>query len=120
MTIFHTGLSNAVRLFALIAGLLGLIAYVRKQGVTSNYWGILAVGELLFLSQGIVGILLFAGGAQPGRTAMHILYGVVTGITLPAYFAISKGKDDRQAVLIYALLCLFLVGISFRSVATGY
>jgi hypothetical protein len=51
---------------------------------------------------------------------MHILYGVVTGVTLPAYFAISKGRDDRQAVLIYALLCIFLVGISFRSVATGY
>ena len=120
MTIVHTGLSNAVRLFALIAGVWGLVAYFRKQGVSSNYWGILAVGELLFLAQGVVGLILFAGGAQPGRTTMHILYGVVTGISIPAYFAISKGKDDRQAVLIYGLLCLFLVGISFRSVATGY
>lgn len=120
MTIFHTGLATAVRLFALIAGLLGLVAYFRKQGITSSYWGILIVGELLFLFQGVVGLILLLGGAQPGRSAMHILYGVVTGITLPAYFAISKGKDDRQAVLIYGLLCLFLVGISFRSVTTGY
>lgn len=119
MTIFHAGLANAVRLFALIAGVWGLVAYFRKQGVSSNYWGILAVGELLFLAQGVVGLILLVGGAQPGRTAMHILYGVVTGITIPAYFAISKGKDDRQAALIYGLLCLFLVGISFRLVVTG-
>jgi hypothetical protein len=120
MTIFHTGLATAVRLFALIAGVWGLVAYLRKQGVSSNYWGILAVGELLFLAQGLVGLLLFVGGAQPGRTTMHILYGVVTVIGIPAYFAISKGKDDRQATLVYSLLCLALVGISFRSVATGY
>jgi hypothetical protein len=105
-------------LFAGIAAIWGLIAYMRGKGVDSNYWGILVVGELLFLSQGIIGLILWLGDARPAR-GVHLLYGAIAVLTLPAYFTLSKGKDDRTATLAYTLICFFLVGIALRAAGTA-
>jgi hypothetical protein len=51
---------------------------------------------------------------------VHILYGIVAVISLPAYYAISKGRDDKYAALAYGLLCLFLAAIGMRASVTGY
>lgn len=114
----HGQLATSIMLFSGVAAVWGLIAYFRGKAMDGNYWGILAVGEILFLSQGVIGILLWLSNARPGR-GVHILYGVVTVIALPAYYTISKGKDDRVATLAYSLICLFLVGIAVRAVMTA-
>jgi hypothetical protein len=119
LTIIHNNLSNSVLLFMVIAGIWGIIARVRNQPITGNYWGILAVGALLILGQGLLGGYLWLAGERPGRMGVHILYGVVAVISLPAYYAITKGRDDTYAALAYGLLCLFLAGISLRAMATG-
>jgi len=118
LTELHTRLATSVVVFAALAGLWALFAYLRRRGVTGSLWGILAAGELLFLAQGVVGLILLLGGEKPAR-AVHILYGVVAAIGLPAYFAYSKGRDDREAALAYALLCFFLVGIGMRAFGTA-
>lgn len=118
LTEIHRVLANSVILYAAISAIWGLIAYFRHRGMEGNYWGILALGELLFIAQGLIGLVLWIGGDEPGRM-VHILYGVVAVITLPGYFAISKGKDDRDATLAYALICLFLVGIGMRAAFTA-
>jgi hypothetical protein len=114
----HGLLANSVLLYAGIAAILGLIAYFRHTGVGGSYWGILVLGELLFVAQGTIGILLWINGAEPARV-VHILYGVVSVISLPGYFAFSKGKDDRDATLAYALICFFLVGVGLRATLTS-
>jgi len=43
----------------------------------------------------------------------------VAAITLPAYYAYSKGQDDRRAAFTYGLICLFLVGIVLRAATTA-
>ncbi len=116
--LIHGGLASSMLFFAIIAGVWGLVAYLRRRGVEGDYWGILAVGELLFLAQTVVGVAMWVGGARPPRS-VHLLYGAVASITLPTYFALSKGRDDRMASLIYGLLCFFLVGISLRAMSTG-
>jgi len=115
---FHARLATSVVVFAALAGLWALTAYLRRRGVAGSLWGILAVGELLLLAQGVVGLILLLEGEKPAR-AVHILYGVVAAIGLPAYFAYSKGRDDRSAALHYALLCFFLVGIGLRAIGTA-
>ncbi len=105
-------------LFFLVAGLWGLASYLRRRGVGSEYWGILAIGELLILVQAILGGVLWLGGDRPGR-GIHLLYGIVAAITLPAYYAYSKGKDDRPAALTYSLICMFLVAIGLRAATTA-
>jgi hypothetical protein len=118
LTQIHSQLSTSIMLFAGIAALWGLVSYLRGKEMEGSFWGILAVGELLFLSQVVIGILLWLNNARPAR-GVHILYGIVTVLAIPAYYTISKGKDDRTATLAYTLICVFLVGIASRAVMTA-
>lgn len=119
LTFIHHRMAISIVYFMAIAGVWGIVTYLRKQEIAGNYWGILAVGELLTLAQGALGVTLWVGGARPGRLGFHVLYGIVAVISLPAYYAISKGRDDRGAALAYGLLTLFLAGIAMRGIATG-
>jgi hypothetical protein len=118
VTTIHGLLSNTAFLFTGIAGVWGALLYLRRRKVDGGYWGILAIGELLLLSQGVLGLLLVIDGARPDRS-VHFLYGVVAAITLPAYYGITRGRDDRTAALIYGLLCFFLAAIASRAALTG-
>lgn len=119
VNVIHANVANTAFLFSLIAGLWGVITYIRGQEVGGSYWGILAIAEILFIAESIMGGVLWLGGARPLRPAIHLLYGAVAIITLPFYYALSKGREDRAAALIYGVLCLFLTGISLRSMVTG-
>ena len=118
LTTIHVQLGTAMLLFLSIAGVWGLTTYFLRRGITGSYWGILAVGEILIVAQMVVGIILWIEGARPART-IHVLYGIVAGISIPGYYAYTRGQDDRRASLTYGLICLFLVGISIRAVGTG-
>ena len=105
-------------LFLSVAGVWGLAIFFLRRSITGSYWGILAVGEILVLAQLIVGIILWIDGARPART-IHVLYGIVAAISIPGYYAYTKGRDDRRASLTYGLIRLFLVGISIRAIGTA-
>lgn len=119
LTQIHGALANACLIFSLIIAGYGLLRYVRQQGIDANYWGALAAGEVLYLAQGVVGLTLLLMGQRPERTAVHILYGVVLAIVLPGTYAYTRARDTRREVLVYALLGLFLAGISLRAMATA-
>lgn len=118
LTMIHERLGVAMLIFSVVAAVWGIVLYLRKQGIGGNYWGILAVGELLFLAQGIVGTVLWIQGLRPGRV-IHLLYGAVAVFTLPAYYFLSGGRDDRRAAIGYGLIMLFLFGISLRAIGTA-
>jgi hypothetical protein len=118
LTIFHARLATTILLFLSVAGVWGLASFFLRRGITGSYWGILAIGEILILAQMIVGIILWIDGARPART-VHVLYGIVAGISIPGYYAYTRGQDDRRASLTYGLICLFLVGISIRAMGTA-
>jgi hypothetical protein len=116
----HAALANACLLFSLIIAGYGFLRYVRAAGVDGSFLGALAAGELLYLAQVAVGIgLLFTPAARPARLAIHILYGAVLALMVPATYAITGGRDSRREVLAYALVGLFLAGISLRAMATS-
>ncbi len=119
MDIFHGRLANTVMLYVLIMALWGFYRYFRKQGMDSGYWGAVVIAEVLILVQGAMGLFMRFGGSLPARGWTHILYGVVAAIAVPAVYIFTKGSDERRDVLIYASVFLFLVGISFRAMATG-
>jgi hypothetical protein len=118
LQILHARLADSLLLFLVVAGLWSLVAALRRRGVGSETWGMLVIGELLALVQGGLGLTLYLSGARPGR-GLHLLYGVVAMLSLPAYYLISRGRDDRRASWVYGLLCLFLAGISARALTTG-
>lgn len=106
-------------LFAFVAGVWGIAARFRGKDISANYWGILAVGELLFIAQGALRAYLWLSGARPGRLGIHVLYGFLVAITLPGYYSISKGRDDGTASLIYGTLCFIIIALSWRAMTTG-
>jgi hypothetical protein len=114
----HARLATSFILFMVIAAAWSFVAAARRQGVTGTAFGIFAIGELLALAQGALGVALYLGGERPAR-GVHLLYGVTALLTLPAYYAISKGRDDRTASLVYGGLCLFLAVIGYRAIITA-
>ena len=118
MELLHGRLAVSLVLYFLAAGVWNLVAALRRRSLAPQTWGILAIGELLALAQGTIGLVLYLEGARPER-GLHILYGVVAVLGLPAYYIISRGRDDRRASWAYAVLCLFLAGISARGITTG-
>ena len=115
----HGALANACLLFSLIIAGYGFLLYFRQRGVDSSFWGTLAAGELLFLAQGVLGIVLFASGLSAARMLVHALYGIVLVIAIPGTYALTRGRDTRREALIYAIIGLFLAGITLRAMFTA-
>jgi len=69
--------------------------------------------------QGILGGTLHFIGLQPERGGMHILYGFVGALGLPSVYLLTKGRNERKEILIYAAMLFVNSGIFIRSIATG-
>jgi len=119
LAFLHERLSVTMLLFMLILGGWGVWNFLRGDGVNGSYMGGLVIGQALILAEAIIGIILFAGGADAARDWLHILYGIVAVITLPATFAFTRGRTDRQEALMYAVVALFLAALSLRLQTTG-
>jgi hypothetical protein len=115
----HRLLSNSIWLFFLLLGLWGLIRALRRQPVDGSYLGALVIGEVMFLIQGLLGVILFFSGARPARDWQHILYGLFAVVFLPGLFTYLQGDDSNRAQWAYALGALFLFGIALRSITTA-
>lgn len=118
LQLLHGNLSKGIVFYMAIIGLWGLVLYFRKRGVTSDYWGILAIGEILMIAQAVLGVAMVLTGASPARV-IHFLYGLLGIICIPGVFAYTRGEDGRREVLIYALIGLFLMGVSIRAITTA-
>ena len=119
LQLIHDRLSITVLLFMLALGLWGIWSSLRGEGVSGSYWGALAVGEILLVAEGVLGMSLFLGGLRPARTAIHILYGVFLALAIPGVFSFTRGRATRQEALIYGLVALFLAGVTVRARITG-
>jgi hypothetical protein len=123
LSFWHSRLATALVLFAALAGVYGLVEYFRRQSVSPNYWGIIVVGNLLAVGQGLLGVVLALGGGQPARGIIHIIYGVVALSWIPMINFVSsvvnKEKQARRETLLVALISLFQAGIAWRAITTA-
>ena len=115
----HTRLSNTATLFVAVLGVWALFLRFRSRPLDGNWFGAAMIGELLLVAQSLLGVYLYyvvgLGAALP-RPFMHILYGVVSLVTLPAaqsYF--GQLEDEKVKALAMAAVCFFLWGIVLRA-----
>lgn len=115
----HARLADSATLFVAILGLWALFLRLRGRPLDASWLGAAVVGELLLVAQGLLGVYLYyivgLGGALP-RPFMHILYGIVSVLTLPAahsYF--GNLEDEKVKTLAMAAACFFLWGIVLRA-----
>jgi heme A synthase len=118
LTAVHDSLANTALIYFAILAIWGLVRFARRQGVSSNYWGALVIAELLILAQGTLGAYLWYSGLRPGR-GIHILYGLVSALSIPAVYVYTKGGEERRDMLIYAVVALVTVGLILRAMTTA-
>lgn len=114
----HGRLGYTALYFMVILAVWGIWRYFRKQGVDSNYWGALVIGEILILAQGLLGAYLYFIGVRPERS-IHILYGIVTALVIPGVYAYTKGDEHRRVMLIYGSALFISALLILRAITTA-
>jgi len=117
-SLLHDRLSVTVMLFMAAVGAWGIFAYLRGQSISGSYAGALAIGEALVVVQVGAGVTMLATGARPPSTT-HYLYGVTAILVLPFAWSYLRARNQRQALLIYSLVALFIFGLAVRGMITG-
>jgi hypothetical protein len=107
-----------VILFMAAVGIWGLVSYARGQAVSGSFAGALLIGQALVITQVVAGALMLAGGAPPPGM-VHYLYGITAVLVLPFAWSYFRERSQRQALLIYSLLALFIFGLAIRGVMTA-
>jgi len=114
----HARLGNSLILFMLACGLWSLGLYFLKREVSPGLLGALLIGETLAVVQATIGVFLWLTVGGPPRW-VHILYGVLSIITIPFVYFYTGGRTTRREALIYGLVCLFLMGVGLRAQFTA-
>ena len=91
----------------------------RQQAVDGSYFGALVVGQLVFVVEIILGLILYLDGLRVERMWIHGLYGAFALVFLPGVFFYLHGDDSNRAQWVYAFVTLFLAGIAARSIQTS-
>lgn len=118
LLLLHDRLATSVMLFWLAVGLWGVFAWLRGGAVSGSYAGALAIGVALVVVQVAAGVGLFLAGARPGQ-ATHYLYGITAILVVPFAWSYLRDRDQRQALMVYALLALFVFGLAIRGMTTA-
>jgi hypothetical protein len=120
LTEIHSRLANTLLLYIIAMAVWGLWRFLRRKGVDGSYWGALAIAEIMIVVQGLMGAYLwFINTLRPERGGIHILYGVVSALAIPAVYVFTKGGDQRRDMLVYAAVLLFTIGLVLRAISTG-
>lgn len=119
LTVIHDRLADTSSLFVAALGIWALFLRFRSRPLDSNWSGAAVIAELLLIAQFALGAYLyyFRGlDVLLPRPFMHILYGVVAILTIPASYAyFGNVEDDNVQTLAMAFVYLFLWGIIQRS-----
>lgn len=118
ISLLHDGLANTATLFIGFLGVWALILRFRATPLNSSWYGAAVIAEVVLVVQVVLGALLYFNGLGVvlPRPFMHILYGIVAVVTLPAaYGYFGNLPDERVKTLAMALACIFLWGIILRA-----
>ncbi len=115
----HGFVANAVNIFTLLVALYAAWKYLKREELSSDFWGTVVVGEGLMLVQAVLGIILLIEGLFPAQW-VHLLYGAVTALTWPVTYTYTRGKQPpvREA-LIWMIVSAILFGVTLRARTTA-
>ena len=118
MVTLHQNWSRVVLIYTLLVALWALFLWLRGSNPSGGLLGALILDEAVVTIQGILGLILVLQGQRP-QQGLHILYGVVSLLVLPAAYLYSEGGTERRDSLVFGLASLFLFGIAIRGIGTG-
>lgn len=122
LALIHGALSNTAWLFFLALGLWGLFRAIRGLPMNGSYLGAAFIGQMIFVTQAILGGILWLGNGSGNmqRPGIHLLYGVFALVFLPfIYFSVLRGDDSNRSQWVMAFTTMFLFGIALRAITTS-
>jgi hypothetical protein len=114
----HNIVATACSIYALIIGLWALFTFLRKTGLSGEFFGAVVIGEILMVAQAVLGGILLLQGLVPARP-IHYLYGAVAVLTWPATYTYLREQPERRAHMWWMIVSLFLFGITLRAGSTA-
>ncbi len=114
----HSRLSNTALLYFVLITAWAYWRFFRKEGLSPGFWGSLVIAEILLLLQSGLGAYMWITGLRPARD-VHILYGIVSLMALPAVYMFTKGRQERSEMLMYGTTALITIGLIMRAVFTA-
>ena len=115
----HGRIATALALFTLAAGVYGLAEYFREKSISPSYWGLIIFGNLLALSQAGLGGWMALHGARPTQGWLHILYGVLAMLWIPAIRFLNRNRARRDATLTCTLVSLLEFAVALQAMGTA-
>ena len=116
----HGRLSQTAWLYMLILAAWAGFHYFRKRKLDGQFFGIVAIGEILMVAQAALGAIMFFGwNIQPGKI-VHLLYGTLSILVFPSVYHYTQGGEDRRAAMMWTLAGLFMFGLSLRAIGTAH
>jgi chromate transport protein ChrA len=94
-----------------------MLSYVRGGSLSGNIAGTFLIGQALIALQVFAGVALYLGGYR-AASSLHFLYGVTAILVLPFAWSYLRDRSQRQALMIYSLLALFIAGLAIRGMTT--
>ena len=119
INLIHERLAISVSLFFFVMLVWVLWRYFRKETLRDSYRGASMISGFLVLVQDILGGYLWLNGFRPDASEMHILYGGLGVLGLPAVYSLTRGGKNRESMMVIGIGYLLLVILVLRAIATG-
>ncbi len=114
----HSWLSDALLLYTLLAGAWGLLNFIGERQVGLGYWGALMIAQMLVMSQGLLGGLLWLQDKRPAQ-GIHVIYGTLAALGLPIIYAVTRGREGRRESLAYGVALLLIALLTWGATAAA-
>lgn len=107
MNDIHGILFNMHILYSVALGIWAAVLAARKQPISGNFWGSVAVYAILAGAVTLVGIIMTLQGLRPPRIVTYYLYMSWLVVIMPGLFSMLRGRDDRNAAIAFSILAFF-------------
>jgi hypothetical protein len=115
----QTRLYIACLIYSLAVGGWAFFLSFKNRPIDANFWGALAINEILFVAVSVIDVILIVtGGITPERPWVHLLYTATGILTIPVGYTFTQGRNTAREAGIYGAVCLFLAGIAIRAIVT--
>lgn len=118
IVLLHDRLATSVLLFMAAVGVWGLWTFLRGGTLSGSFAGAITIGQVLILAQSVAGAALYVAGRR-SPDPVHYLYGLTAVLVLPFVWTYLRTRDQRQALLFYSIVALFIAGLAVRGMTTG-
>lgn len=119
LNLIHSRLATTVILYLIVLTIWALWSVFRKEVMSPNFRGALFIAGFTILVQGFLGGLLWLQDFRPDQSSMHILYGSLGVLGIPAIYIFTQDRWKRFEMLVIGTGLLCLIALIFRSVSTG-